>query len=124
MTGRTLLLILLSVSLSGFAQVAFKFGVSAYPVRSVMEGGSMVRIAQALLSSPGVIIGLAMYGVGTLLWLNVLSRTQLSLVYPFVALSFIITAVLGSLLFHETVNANRLLGTALVIVGVILVGRG
>jgi drug/metabolite transporter (DMT)-like permease len=111
MPAPILLLALFSVALSGFAQVAFKFGVSA-------------PVAQALALSPGVIGGLAMYGVGTLAWLNVLARTPLSLAYPFVGLSFVVTGVMGYLLFQEAISLTRVLGTAMVIAGVALVGRG
>lgn len=123
MSSRILLLIMLSVSLSGFAQVFFKFGATSASVRSAMFGGGAIDIVKALASSPGVITGLAMYAVGTVVWLAVLSRTDLSQAYPFVGLSFIITAVLGYWIFHEPISAGRLLGTTLVIAGVVLVAR-
>jgi multidrug transporter EmrE-like cation transporter len=121
MTGRDLVLILISVGLSGLAQTAFKLGVTTLPVRLAMAGESSMLLAFA--QSPAVIAGLAMYGVGTLIWLNVLSRLDLSLAYPFVGLSFLVTALFGHLLFHESFNAARLLGTGLVIAGVALVAR-
>jgi multidrug transporter EmrE-like cation transporter len=119
-----LLLALFSVSLSGLAQAAFKLGVSAPAARAAFAQGSPLLVAQALALSPGVIGGLALYGVGTLVWLNVLARTPLSVAYPFVGLSFVLTAVLGYLLFQEALSPVRLAGTALVILGVALVGRG
>jgi drug/metabolite transporter (DMT)-like permease len=124
MTSRSLLLILFSVALSGFAQVAFKFGVSSGSVRAAMAGGSQSSILLTFAQSPAVIAGLAMYGVGTLVWLNVLARTDLSVAYPFVGLSFLVTALLGHFLLHETLLPGQVLGTALVIAGVVLVARG
>lgn len=124
MPAPILLLALFSVALSGFAQVAFKFGVSAPAARAAFAEGSPLAVAQALALSPGVIGGLAMYGVGTLVWLNVLARTPLSLAYPFVGLSFVVTGAMGYLLFQEAISVTRVLGTAMVIAGVALVGRG
>jgi drug/metabolite transporter (DMT)-like permease len=123
MTARILLLILASVALSGLAQVSFKLGVSSGPVSAAVASGSLPRLLTAYALSPGVIAGLAMYGIGTVVWLGVLARTPLSIAYPFVGLSFIITATLGFLMFGETLTAGRVLGTALVIGGVVLVGR-
>ncbi len=123
MTVPLLFLILLSVSLSGLAQVSFKLGVSSASARAAMADGSIASALFAFAQSPAVIVGLAMYGVGTLIWLNVLSRMDLSLAYPFVGLSFLITALLGYLLFHEPFHPGRIAGTALVIAGVILVAR-
>ena len=124
MSARILFLILCSVALSGFAQVSFKLGVSGNLVRLAIDRGGIPAILLAYLQSPGVIVGLAMYGVGTIVWLSVLARTELSLAYPFVGLSFVLTALLGHFLFQENLNAGRILGTALVIFGVVLVGRG
>ncbi len=124
MPSRDLLLILLSVSLSGLAQACFKLGVSAAPTKAALGSGSIPGIVQTVVLNPAVLGGLAMYGIGTLIWLSVLSRADLSRAYPFVGLSFIITAVLGFWLFHENLGASRILGTGLVIAGVVLIGRG
>jgi drug/metabolite transporter (DMT)-like permease len=123
MTSRLLLLILLSVTLSGIAQVSFKMGVSTPGVREAMTSGGVSQLVMAFLLSPAVLAGLAMYGVGTLIWLSVLARIDLSLAYPFVGLSFLLTAILGHFLFHEAFHAGRILGTALVVAGVVLVAR-
>ena len=119
-----LILAVFSVSLSGLAQALFKLGVSAPGAKAAFAAGSPVLVAQALALSPGVIGGLALYGVGTLVWLNVLARAPLSVAYPFVGLSFVLTAALGYFLFQEALTPVRLAGTALVVLGVALVGRG
>lgn len=124
MRAPMLALILFSVALSGLAQVSFKFGMSSDSVREAIAGRGLSRILLAVTLSPGVMAGLTLYGFGTLAWLSVLSRTPLSLAYPFVGFSFIITAALGFLLFHEALGPARLIGTALVVVGVVLVGHG
>jgi drug/metabolite transporter (DMT)-like permease len=41
-----------------------------------------------------------------------------------VGLSFLVTALLGHFLLHETLLPGQVLGTALVIAGVVLVARG
>lgn len=121
---QTLLLILLSVGLSGIAQVVLKLGVSAAPVRTAVNEGALAPTALALASSPGVIGGLALYGLGAVVWIYVLTRAPLSLAYPFVGLSFVLTAAFGYLLFNEALSPTRLAGIALVVAGVVLVGRG
>jgi drug/metabolite transporter (DMT)-like permease len=124
MSLQTYALILFSVGLSGLAQVVLKWGVSADPVRIAVADGGMARIVQAIAFSPGVIAGLAMYGLGAVVWLGVLTRAPLSLAYPCVGLSFIITAAMGYLVFNEVISPSRIAGIALVVAGVVLVGRG
>ena len=123
MRASTLGLILLSVTLSALAQVSFKYGMSAAGARSPAPEGARLLTFITALASPGVLGGLALYGLGTLLWLQVLSRTDLSQAYPFVGLGFILTALMGLFLFGETVTMMRAAGIVLVIIGIYLVAR-
>jgi multidrug transporter EmrE-like cation transporter len=119
MTSGTFALILTSVTLSALAQVLFKFGVSSVRAHDELKFG---MFASALFS-PGVIGGLVLYGLGTVLWLGVLARTELSQAYPFVGISFALTALFGYILFQENLNLMRIIGIAMIIAGVSLVAR-
>ena len=68
-----------------------------------------------------VLGGLALYALGAILWLLVLARSDVSFAYPFVALGFIITMVLGWAILGESLGAARLIGTLLIVAGVSLV---
>lgn len=123
MRDQTLALILTSVFLSATAQVLLKSGVSGVRGQLGPDGGSTATIILSSLASPGVIGGLVLYGIGTLIWLGALARTELSQAYPFVGLGFVLTAVFGHLVFHEALGPARILGTALIISGIVLVAR-
>ena len=123
MRSGTLALVLVSVTLSAFAQTLFKIGVSSVMAREAPNNISIVMRMFAFLQSAGVIGGLGLYGLGTLLWLSVLSRTELSQAYPFVGLGFVLTALFGYLFFHDAFSWSRIFGSLLVIAGIILVGR-
>ena len=123
MHGIVLALALISVSMSAVAQVLFKYGMSAASMRAALAEGSPGAIALAVVLSPGVLGGLALYGLGTVLWLAVLSRAELSQAYPFVGLSFVLTAIFGVLLFQDTMPVSRVAGIAAIVAGVWLVGR-
>jgi drug/metabolite transporter (DMT)-like permease len=120
-TPATLGLILVSISFSAVAQISFKFGLTAV-ARDAPAGSMPPSLLQALFT-PGVLAGLALYGLGTLLWLSALGRVQVSQAYPFVALGFVLTAILGRVIFGDALGPMRLAGIALVIAGVCLVAR-
>jgi multidrug transporter EmrE-like cation transporter len=124
MSGTILLLILASVGLGAVAQVLMKLGMTDAPMREALATAAPVQIVVAVLTSPGVMGGLALYGIATVLWLGVLSRVELSQAYPFVGLSFVLAAVLGYFVFADTVSATRVAGIALIVAGVVLGGRG
>lgn len=118
MTAKLFLLILASVSLSALAQLALKMGVDGSGGgRSGPEG------LAAMLMSPLVLGGLALYGVGAIVWLFVLGRAPLSVAYPFVGMGFVLTAALGVLVLGETLTPGRVAGTLLIALGCVLVAR-
>jgi len=105
-------LVLASVGLSAAAQVMLKLGAGAAPTAPYA----------ATLMSPWTLAGLAAYGLSALLWLRVLASLTLSQAYPFVALGVVGTSLLGVWLLDEPLAANRVAGTMLIGIGVILVG--
>jgi len=56
-------------------------------------------------------------------WILVISKAELSYVYPFMALSYVFVALFSLLIFKEDVNALRWAGIAVICIGVFLVSR-
>lgn len=119
-----LILILGSVALSATAQLLLKLGATAPAVRVAMSGdGALAGRAIALMTTPALVGGLAVYALSAGFWIAVLSRVDLSLAYPFVGLGFVLTFLIGTYFLGETANAARLTGTLLITVGAVLVAR-
>ena len=55
------------------------------------------------------------------LWVWILSFTPLSRAYPFVAIAFFVTPMLGSLIFGEPLHLRALAGIVLILCGLVLV---
>jgi multidrug transporter EmrE-like cation transporter len=122
MAPATLALIISSVLLSVAAQAFFKFGVGSARVQDAVRGTFLNgQTLFAFATSLPILTGLTLYVIATVLWLQVLTRTELSQAYPFVGLGFILTAVLGVLIFNDNFTLVRFCGTAFVVAGVYLV---
>jgi drug/metabolite transporter (DMT)-like permease len=115
-------LILLSVGSGVAGQVALKMGVGRASTAAVQAAGSVSTLVAAF-SSPLVWLGLALYGVGALAWILVLTRLDLSLAYPFLALNFVLIAIVSRLFLGETIPALRWGGIAVICVGILLIAR-
>jgi drug/metabolite transporter (DMT)-like permease len=63
----------------------------------------------------------ALYAALSVLWVWVLTFTPLSRAYPFVAIAFALTPVLGALVFAEPLSARLLIGLAVIVGGLYLV---
>ena len=64
-----------------------------------------------------IISGLALYAVGTVLWIYSLSRAQLIQVYPFTVLTFALIYLSAILILGERPNLAGLCGVTLVLAG-------
>ena len=62
-------------------------------------------------------------GLGLLVWLLVLQRLEVGIAYPMLSLNFVLVTLVARFVFHEPVDGRHWLGVALVIGGVVLLGR-
>ncbi len=81
------------------------------------------RTATGLAFQPGILGGLACYAISVVVWIVALSRVEVSIAYPMLSIGYVVNAALAWWLFGEQLNAQRWLGIAVIIVGVVLVGR-
>ena len=116
-------LILFSVVLSSLAQLVLKLGMSSPDLHAALAGKDWFDIALAVATSGLIPLGIALYGIGAVLWLWILSRTDLSFAYPFVGVAFILTMLFGLVFLGEPVGIERVAGTLLIVGGVTLVAR-
>lgn len=68
--------------------------------------------------------GVALYGIGTVLFIPALKGGDLSVLYPFVALAYIWVSLLSVKFLGENMNKLKWLGIASIIIGVSLIGLG
>lgn len=120
LSPKSLFLILSSVSLNAFAQVVLR---KAMLLMLPLSASVSIRFARQLLSNPYLLAGLCCYALSIGLWLTVLSKVQVSLAYPMLSIGYIIAAVLGSVFLQESLGTYRILGIAVICLGVILISR-
>lgn len=118
----TFLIACVSILLSVAAQFSLKAGMSRLAAQAALAPTSGWSSAWAMATEPGVIGGFALYGLGAVVWLSVLSQWDVSKAYPLVGLGFVLTAAIGWL-SGEPVSLLRLAGVALICTGVVAVAR-
>jgi len=75
-----------------------------------------------VFTNPLIIIGLTGYVIGFVLWLRVLSTTDVSRAYPALVSSSIILVLIGStIIFKESFSILKLIGVLVIIFGIFLV---
>lgn len=114
------ILALVSIALSVTAQFAFKHGMRQLAGRPA--AGALLESVTNVASSPWILLGFLLYGMGAVIWLSVLARWDVSKAYPLVGFGFVLTLVIG-LMMGETVTPLRGVGVVCICLGVALVAR-
>ena len=68
----------------------------------------------------GVLSGLLVYGLGTLLWMAAVARRNISYLYPLASLNYVLVALGGHVLLHEALPASRWIGIGIIAAGIAL----
>ena len=111
--------ILVAVLTGAFAQTMMKMGTT-----KLGEFGDtpFFEYLLKLVFSPLILLAIASYGFGVIFYMFMLSRLDLSFLYPVMtALGLVFATVVSAVLFRETISVLRLAGIAVVIGGVFLV---
>ena len=114
--AQLLLLTAYAIGMSG-GQLLFKIAA----MRPAIAQGSPVERLLGLSQNIPFLLALLLYAGFAVFWVWILSFTPLSRAYPFVALAFALTPLLGGLLFAEPISLRLLLGILLILAGLFLV---
>lgn len=109
-----LLLLGYAVAMAG-GQLIFKLAAN----RATPDGSLIDRLFG--LVNPYFVLAVLLYAALSVLWVWILTFTPLSRAYPFVALAFAITPVLGVLIFAEAFSTKLLIGIGLILCGLFFV---
>jgi len=95
-------------------QLLFKLGADRW------RGDSLVQLAGSFLSSPHLMGAVFLYAITILVWIYVLKTLPLSIAYPLTALSYILVPVFSLVILGEKVSINTMVGSGLIIAGIIV----
>jgi multidrug transporter EmrE-like cation transporter len=114
--------LLCGVLLNAFAQLWLK-AATQVTGPMVTTDGNLMGQALKLLAVPPFWYALSAYGVSVIVWTVGLSRVPVSQAYPLLSLGYVLNIGLAWWFFAEVPNATRVVGVAVIIVGVVLVAR-
>ena len=90
----------------------------------VLKLGAVGRHELVEFANLKIVLGLALYAVGSAAWIYCLSRAPLNVVYAFTALTFVLVQVSAVAFLGERIPAIGLGGMALIVCGIGLVAAG
>ena len=105
--------------------VGYAVGMSCGQILFKAAAGRIGETASifALFRSPYFLAAVAIYGTLSVLWVYILAGLELSVAYPFAALSFVFTPIIAYFVYSETISTNFLAGLVLIVSGLLVIVR-
>jgi drug/metabolite transporter (DMT)-like permease len=122
-TIKTILLTLTSVFLATAGQLMLKSGMARVGYIGTQRLGKPLQVIWDVARTWQVLIGLTLFVLSAVTWLVVISRVPLSLAYPFAGITYVLLAMFSKFVLKEHVPYLRWVGVALIVAGVVMVGR-
>jgi len=116
------LIVLLAVFLNSVAQLALKAAVNRIDNFN-FEWSNLSSLFYQFGTNPWLWLGMICYVISFLVWIFVLSKTDVSIAYPLAALGYVITAFMAYFLLGEHITFLRIAGTIVILLGVFMVAR-
>ncbi len=121
MTLKLLVLVLIAEICSASTHTFFKHGVNGIDIDHIRGIKGYLRFLRQVLASPQIWLGLLVVSCGMGVWLLVLAQAELSLAFPLDSIQYIIILFSSYLFLGERINRDRIIGTAFIIGGIVLV---
>jgi multidrug transporter EmrE-like cation transporter len=86
--------------------------------------GDRVSFLLNLFLNPWVISVFLAAAIAALAWMAALTRFELGRAYPWVGLTFVTTLIGSAVLFDEPLTVLKVLGTLMVVAGVVIASQG
>ena len=106
------------------AQILLKLGMrnsGGFALDSVgRDPLSLIRI----LLNPFVFAGMLLYVINVFLWFDVITKSNLSYVYPFLSLAYAAVVIASAIFLGEPFSWQRLIGVGVIMGGVYIVSQG
>lgn len=111
-----------TVAFTVYGQLILKWRIERYeniPEEFFAKAAFLIR----LLLDPFILSGFLSAFIASLFWMAAISKFDVSYAYPFMSSSFVIVFVLAVWLFNEPVNAAKVVGLALIMLGIGITSR-
>ena len=115
-----------TIATSVYSQLIMKWRISGKFADLKIPEGIWPKVVTlfTVLFDPFVFSGLVATFVSGLCWMATMSKLEISYAYPFTSLGFVLVVLLSGLLFGESLNAWRIWGVILIVLGITVASQG
>ena len=119
----TALIFLVGILMGAFGGILMKLGASHMGHVEIHSFGQLITFVLKLFMNPLSLAGISLYFFSAVTWAYLLTKLDISLVQPILALTYVVTPILAIVILDEKVSLMRWAGILIIIIGVFVVAR-
>jgi len=116
------LYIFLTMGLTVFGQLVLKWRMATFGAMPA-DPAQKLKFLFTLVIDPYIFTMLAASFLAALAWMVAMTKFELGYAYPITSLNFVLVVLLSGWFFAEPVSAQKIIGLALIVVGVTVASR-
>ena len=105
-------MMLVSAALATLGQMFWKFGANALPAGLF-----------TLDALGNIVLGCVLYAAGSLTMMYALRAGEVSVLHPIMSFSYVLSQIIGVIVFHDPLTFGRSVGVVLITVGIVVLMR-
>nr|BCN22278.1 putative 4-amino-4-deoxy-L-arabinose-phosphoundecaprenol flippase subunit [Vibrio mimicus] len=112
------------IAFTVYGQLILKWRINSH---SQIPGdliGKAIYLVKVIFTDPFVFSGFGSAFIASIFWMAAMTKFNISYAYPFMSLAFILVLVGSFVFFGEPLSLNKILGTIMVIFGLIVLSKG
>ena len=117
------LYIFATIGFTTYGQLILKWRIVKYGALP-QDTFSKIKFLVSLLMDPAIISGFAAAFLASLAWMAAMTKFNLSHVYPYMSLNFVIVLLLSGWLLSEPISVQKVFGVTLIVLGTVVAARG
>lgn len=117
------LIFFFGILMGAFGAIFMKIGAGNIGQVEIHSIGQVIGYVFKLFTNIQSLIGISLYFLSAVTWSYLLTKLDISLVQPILALTYIVTPILAIFILGEHVPSMRWLGIAIIIFGVFVVAK-
>lgn len=116
--------IALCIIFTVYGQLILKWRINAVSSFPDPLAEKMLFLVKLILTDFFIFSGFVSAFVASIFWMAAMSKFAISYAYPFMSLAFVVVMILSAFFLGENLNATKIVGTTLIVGGLIILSRG
>ena len=115
--------IIFTIIFTSIGQILIKKGVNELPHSNINDSFSFIKFLISSLFNPWIFFGFALAFAAAFCWILALRTFELSSIYIYQSLNFILVPILAYYFFSESFSLHKIFGTILIIIGLFVFSK-